>query len=85
MCIAIVRFPVCDIINFEINLIFPIKLFLYMTKNSRQQFKYLKNKKNFYSEIKAFFIIFKGLPVATNCLRPESAPLTKTAEKTSLY
>ena len=25
--------------------------------------------------LKAFFIIFKGLSVAKNCLRPESAPL----------
>ena len=26
---------------------------------------------------KAFFIIFKGLLLAKNCLRPESAPLNK--------
>ena len=26
---------------------------------------------------KAFFIIFKGLSVAKNCLRPESVPLNK--------
>ena len=26
---------------------------------------------------KAFFIIFKGLSIAKNCLRPDSAPLTK--------
>ena len=40
MCFAIVCFEVCDIINFEINHIFVIKLFLYMAKNSRQKFKY---------------------------------------------
>ena len=31
MCIAIVCFPGCDVINFEINLIFLINLFFYMT------------------------------------------------------
>ena len=46
MFIALVWFPGCDIINFEINLIFLIKLFFYMSKNSRQKFKYLKNDKS---------------------------------------
>ena len=36
-----------DVKNFEINLIFPIKLFFYMTKKSRQKFKYLENEKCF--------------------------------------
>ena len=45
MCIAIVYFPGCDDINFEINLIFLIKLFFSMTKKSRQKLK--KNEKNF--------------------------------------
>ena len=44
MCIIIICFPGRDIINFEINL---IKLFFYMTKKSRQKFKYLENKKSF--------------------------------------
>ena len=35
MCIAIVCFPGCDIINFEINVIFLIKPFIYMTKYSK--------------------------------------------------
>ena len=30
---------------------------------------------------KAFFIIFKGLPAAKNCLRPESPPLTEQWRK----
>ena len=43
MCvIAIVCFPGCDVINFGINLIFPIKAFLYLTK-----FTYLENKNSF--------------------------------------
>ena len=33
--------------DFEITLIFLIKPFSYMTKNSRQKFNYLENKKSF--------------------------------------
>ena len=51
--IAIICFPGCDFINFEINLIFLIKPSFYMTKKARQKLKYLEKK--------AFSIIFKGL------------------------
>ena len=66
MCIVIVCFPDCDVINFGINLIFPIKPLFYLTKKSRQKFEHLENE---MSEIKGkiksiFFIIFKGLSVA---------------------
>ena len=37
----------CDVIHFEINLIFLIKPFFYMTKKSRQKLKYLENDKSF--------------------------------------
>ena len=64
MCITIVCFPGCDVIKFEINLIFLTKLFFYMTKKPRQKFKYLKNEKR-EGEIrwneKVLFITFKGL------------------------
>ena len=43
-CIAIICFPGCDI-NFEINLMFLIKPFFYMTKKLGQ--KYLENGKSF--------------------------------------
>ena len=46
-----------------------------MTKTSKQNIKYLENKKSFQGEIKKKIIIFKRLSVAKNCLRPESAPL----------
>ena len=46
LCITSVCLPGCDVINFEINLIFLIKSFFYMTKKSRQKFKYLDNKKS---------------------------------------
>ena len=47
ICIAIVCFPCCDVIYLEINLIFLIKPFLYMTKKSKQKLKYLVNEKSF--------------------------------------
>ena len=47
MCIAFVCLPGCDVINFEVNFIFLIKPFFYMTKKSRQKFKYYKNEKRF--------------------------------------
>ena len=53
--IAIVYFPGCDVINFEINLIFLIKPFFYMTKKSRQKFNKLRTKKGFQGEIKSTF------------------------------
>ena len=46
-----------------------------MAKESRQKQKYLENEKSFWHEIKAFFIIFKRISAAKNCLRPERAPL----------
>ena len=52
ICLAIVYFPGCDVINLEINLIFQIKPFFYMTKKSRQKLKYLENEKSFKGEIK---------------------------------
>ena len=49
-----------------------------MTKNSRQKFKYLENKKSFQGGIKSILINFKSLSVAKNCPRPESASLITT-------
>ena len=40
-------FPGCDVINFEINPIFLAKPFFYLSKKSRQKFKYLENEKSF--------------------------------------
>ena len=37
----------CDVMDFENNLTFLINPFFYMTKYSRQKFKYLGNKKSF--------------------------------------
>ena len=46
-CIAIVCFPGCDVIDFETNLTFLIKLIFCVTKKSRQKFKYAENEKSF--------------------------------------
>ena len=64
MCIVIVCFPGWEVINVEINLSFFIKPFSYMSKN-------LMNKSAFQMKQKAFFVIFKWLSVAKNCLRLE--------------
>ena len=50
LCIAIICYPVCNVINLEINLnlnlIFLIKPFFYISKKSRQKFEYLENEKS---------------------------------------
>ena len=56
------------------NLMFLIKPSFYMTRNSRQTFKYLE--KGFQGEIKNIFINFKGFLVAKNCFRSERMPRT---------
>ena len=47
MCSEIVYKPGCDVMNFEVNLIFLIKPFSYMTKKSWQKLKSFENKKSF--------------------------------------
>ena len=53
ICIVTDYFPGCDIINFETNIIFLIKPYSYLTKKSRQRFKYLENEKSIKDEIKS--------------------------------
>ena len=55
VCIAIVCFPGCDVMNFETNLIFLIKPLFYMNKKSRQKIKYLENEKSLSGETKSTF------------------------------
>ena len=73
---AFIIFHNFSFIIFEINLIFLIKPFLYMTKLLRKKFEYLENKKSFAGEMKSILHHFKGFLIAKNCLWPESAPLT---------
>ena len=65
MCITVVCFPSCDIINLNLNLLL-IKPLFYMTGNSRQKFKYFENQKSFQGEIRSIFHHFKRLSVAKN-------------------
>ena len=55
MCIVIISYPGCDIINFELNLRFLIKLVLHMTENVRTKI-YLRAK-----YLMTFLIDLKGL------------------------
>ena len=59
MCIAITCLPCCNVVNFEIKLVFLIKPFLYMTRKSRQKLRYLENEKSFQGEIKSNFHHFQ--------------------------
>ena len=54
ICVAVLCFPGCDVLNFEINLIFLIKSFFLHDQEPRQNFKYLENEKSFYGEISIF-------------------------------
>ena len=67
MCIAIICKSGCDVMNFEVNFIFLIKLFSYMTKKTWQKRKYLENEKSFLDEIKTNFHHFwRALNEANN-------------------
>ena len=73
-CIIIISCPVCDVINFKINQSFLTQPFFYITKKSGE--KYISRRKRVFNmKKKAFGIIFKGLLIVRNCLRPESGPL----------
>ena len=75
MCIAIICFTGCDI-NFEVNPIFLTKQFFYVTKNSRQKFKYLENEEGFLNEIKSDFHHFYRVFICQKLSQTESLPLT---------
>ena len=77
MCIEIVCFPGCDVINFEINLISLMYRFSTKLKSQDKNVNILRTKRAFKGKQKAFFLIFKGLSVAKNRLRPESRTLNK--------
>ena len=51
VCIVLVCYPVCDVMDFEICLSILINPLSYMSKNLEQQLKYCKNKKCFYGKI----------------------------------
>ena len=57
--IRVLQLFVSQVITSKLNLIFLIKSFFYMTKKSRQKFKYLENKNIFSGEIKSIFHNFQ--------------------------
>ena len=59
-CIPIVFFSGCDVMNFQIDLIFLIKPFFYMTKKSRQKLKALRTKRALKVKKKHFSSFLKG-------------------------
>ena len=74
ICIIIICFSVCDVINFEIKLSYQV-FFLYDQKSMNKYLNIFRTKRVFEMRWKVFFIIFKGFSVAKDCLRPESGPL----------
>ena len=58
VCLAIVCFPGCNVINFEIK--FLIKPFFYITKNLRQKLKYHQNENTIFIIKKHFSSYLKG-------------------------
>ena len=44
-------------------------------KSQDKNLNILRTKRAFEVKQKVFFIIFKGLSIAKNCLRPKSAPI----------
>ena len=58
MCIAIVCFPGCDVINIKINLIFLIKLFFTWPKSQDKNLNIFRMKRAFKMKWKVFFGIF---------------------------
>ena len=47
VCVLQLFVNLVDVTDFEINLIFLFKPFSYMTKKTRQRFRYLENEKSF--------------------------------------
>ena len=61
-CIVIVCWPGCDVINFEINLIFLIKPYSSIwTKSQDKNLNILRTQRAFNMKLKASFINCKGL------------------------
>ena len=66
MSIVIVCWPLSDIINFEINIIFLILQFFLRDQKARQKFKYLEKEKSLWVEIKSIFYHFQRAFIEAN-------------------
>ena len=86
MFIAIVFFPGCDIINFEINLIFLIKpFFVHDQKVKKKKLNILRTERAFKIKQKAFFIIFKTFIKASKPTFLEGESPTLSKEMSNIY
>ena len=72
---VIVCYPICDVMNFEIYLSFSSSRFPTWPKLQNKNWNISRTKRAFKVKWKVFFMIFKGLSVARNCLRSENPPL----------
>ena len=63
MCIAIDGKTGCDIMNFEVNLIFLIRSFFLHDQNVATKTKYIEKEKSFPDEIKTIFHHFKRFSI----------------------
>ena len=70
VCIVSICCPVCDVINFEINLSFLIKPFFYITKKSGQKCEYLKKKRALTWNKKHVSSLLKGFQLSEIVLDP---------------
>ena len=79
MCIVIICCPVCEVINFEVNLSFLIKLFSYITKRSEKIVNISRRKTAFNMKQKESFIILRVFIEVneTNFLEDESPTLKR--------
>ena len=59
----------------KLTLPFLSSRFAALPKSQDKNLNILRTKRGFEVKWQAFFIIFKGLSAAKNCLRPESVPL----------
>ena len=80
MCIAIVCWPGCDVMDFEINFIFVMKIFFLHDQKVMTKLKYLENENSFKGEIKSFFIILQGEIPSITKLATTAALSTKINE-----
>ena len=79
MCIVIICCSVCEVINFEVNLSFLIKLFSYITKRSEKIVNISRRKTAFNMKQKESFIILRVFIEVneTNFLEDESPTLKR--------
>ena len=65
----------------KLDLSFQPSRFSTWSESQDENLNILRTKRAFEVKSKAFFVIFKGLSIAKNCLRPESAPSVWTVQK----